>query len=541
MKKIYSILLTVLMVALVLSACSGNTPANGGKETNSGNKEDGSVKELSLEVMIPKFGVDPADTLVQQEWQKEMEAYLGVKLNIKWNRIQWGSEYFEKAKVILASGEVPDIMLVLGNNEINDYGAKGLFVDLAPYVEQYPNYKTFVEETPSSEQYLYSADKKIYAFFDGYNNQTGLQPSQYNPAYRLDIFEQNGIKIPETIDEFYDAAKKLKELYPDVYPVGTSQQYLAYDGFFNSFHTTSGIYWNGQQFVFGPTEQNFKEALQFMNKLYTDKLLDPAFVTDEIDQARPKATTGKTFMYPAIWSGFVTEFNDNAQANVKWTNALFPATEYGKGWQHSAEPLGKGLSNGSGIVISAKAKHPELLAKMVDYQYSDKMMTLMNWGVEGQTYEVKDGKKQLSDSILSADNIYDEMCKYSVGTSGSCRAGIVWSPQDKEAKYYDPGSVTTFYYNGEAKEESYWIANGTYAKDSVSPKDSMDAPRVVFDKDENEKKAYIMNTLDTYVKETIIKFIKGDMSFSEWDSFQANLKKMGDYEAVVKMHNDKLQ
>ncbi|THF77775.1 extracellular solute-binding protein [Cohnella fermenti] len=547
MQKSTTALLSILLASSMLAGCSGNND-NGGTDSgaspaasggSSASGDTNAVEELSFEVMIPKFGVDPADTLVQEQWEKEMETYLGVKLNIKWNRIQWGDEYFEKAKVMAASGEIPDVMLSLeGLSGINDNGEEGLYADLTPYLEQYPYYKEFVNGTPNSDTYLFSSNKKIYAYFDGYDNPTELTPSQYSSSYRLDVFEQNGIKIPETLDEMYDAAKKLKELYPDTYPIGSSGKYMAYAGFYNSLHTSDDIYWNGEKYVFGPTEMSFKEALEFMHKLYAEKLMDPDYFTDEIDQARPKATTGKTFIYPLSWSGFATEFNDNEQANVKWTNALIPSSKYGDAWLYSSEPAGKGLGNGSGIVISAKAKHPELLAKMLDYQYSGKMMTLMNWGVEGTTYEEKDGVKQYTSNILNADNLYDELCKYGVGTTGSCRAGIVWTPQDRVAKYTDPGSVTSFYHDGKETEESYWTANGTYGKGRVAPNDQ--APRINFTSDENEQISNTMTPVRTYVQESVIKFIKGEMDLSDWDKFQAQLKKMGDYESVVSLYQSKL-
>ena len=37
--------------------------------------------------------------------------------------------------------------------------------------------------------------------------------------YRKDIFESFNLKVPETLDEVYDAALMLKELYPSSYPV----------------------------------------------------------------------------------------------------------------------------------------------------------------------------------------------------------------------------------------------------------------------------------------------------------------------------------
>jgi putative aldouronate transport system substrate-binding protein len=540
MKKVLSIVISLVMIMTFIAACSKNdnsSPSSSASNSSPNTANNSDVKELSFEVMIPKFSVDPKDTLIQKEWEKEMESYLGVKLNITWNRLQWGDEYFQKSKLALSTGEMPDIMLALGKDQIDQYGMEGLFADLTPYVQEGQNYKSFIDATGDAEKYLYSGDNKIYAFFDGYNNPMDLQPSQYNAAYRLDIFEKNGIKIPTTVDEFYDAAKKLKELYPDVYPVGVSENYLAYNGFYNSFHAHEGVYYNGDKFVFGPAEENFKDAVQFMNKLFSEKLLDPAFGVDGIDQARPKATTGKTFMYPAMWSGFIAEFNTNTQASGKWTNALFPSSKYGVAWQQGAEPKGKGLSNGSGLVISAKAKHPELLAKLVDYQYSEKMMNLMNWGIEGETYVVNGDKKELAPNILNAENIYAEMDKLGLGTTGGSRSGIVWTPQDKLAKYTDPGSVTTFYHDGKAEEISYWVANGTYAKDSINPNDF--APRILFSKEENETKAAISTAIDTYVKESIANFITGKMKLSDWDKFQDKLNKMG-VESLLKMHNDKI-
>lgn len=45
----------------------------------------------------------------------------------------------------------------------------------------------------------------------------------------------------------------------------------------------------------------------------------------------------------------------------------------------------------------------------------------------------------------------------------------------------------------------------------------------------------------TYVKESIVNFIKGEMSLSDWDKFQAELKKLGDYEGILEMYNNKVK
>ena len=39
--------------------------------------------------------------------------------------------------------------------------------------------------------------------------------------------------------------------------------------------------------------------------------------------------------------------------------------------------------------------------KWLDWHYSEEATTLYNWGIEGQSYEVVDGKKQFTDLILN--------------------------------------------------------------------------------------------------------------------------------------------
>ena len=45
---------------------------------------------------------------------------------------------------------------------------------------------------------------------------------QNTSAYRYDVFEANNIKIPETLDEFYGAAKNLKSSTPTNIPLRQS-------------------------------------------------------------------------------------------------------------------------------------------------------------------------------------------------------------------------------------------------------------------------------------------------------------------------------
>ena len=56
-------------------------------------------------------------------------------------------------------------------------------------------------------------------------------------------------------------------------------------------------------------------------------------------------------------------------------------------------------------MINFNFEYPEWIIKMIDYQYSDEMMTMMNWGEEGVTYEIKeDGTKDFTESVYNQED-----------------------------------------------------------------------------------------------------------------------------------------
>lgn len=56
--------------------------------------------------------------------------------------------------------------------------------------------------------------------------------------------------------------------------------------------------------------------------------------------------------------------------------------------------------------ISASSKHPELAVQVLDYAYGEEGYLLFNYGIEGQSYNWKDGKPELTELITSnPDNL----------------------------------------------------------------------------------------------------------------------------------------
>ncbi|WP_339204295.1 extracellular solute-binding protein [Paenibacillus sp. FSL K6-3182] len=537
MKKKMVLVLSFLLVAtLVFAGCSkgDNKPSEQTNNSNSGETSKPSEpaeETIKINAYMSSFGDDPKDTELYKLWKEKMEAHIGKKLDIKWIYVN-SDDYPEKIKLTLASGDTPDIMSGVKDAEVMfQFGNQGSLLDIAPYLDEYaPNYKAYLESTKFSDKSMYTPEGKMFFFGDGFRNDTGLAGSAYPALYRFDVFQKHNIKVPENWDEFYDAAVKLKELYPDSYPVNSQEWPKFIDALALSNHTKSDIYWNGEKYVYGPTEESFKEGLMYIRKLYDEKLLDPEFLSQSQDQLKAKVTTGKSFMLPLAWAGWWEQYSVPDQG-VSWGAAVNPKNEkYGDQWVLGPALLGHTIYANYGVMVSKNTKYPELIVKMLDYQYSDEMIDLMHWGVEGKTYQMVEGKKE----FINKNGDWQE--KKDLNGDGTTRQGFVFAPQNYSTDYIAYKKVQ-FFAKGQFEEMRPQEGMGKFTSSETAIAPYEQAPVVRLSKDDEAKKAQIMTAVQTYLDENIYKFLLGERNLSEWDAFKKELSDIGDYQSIVDMMN----
>lgn len=54
-------------------------------------------------------------------------------------------------------------------------------------------------------------------------------------------------------------------------------------------------------------------------------------------------------------------------------------------------------------VITSACKDPVAAVRFIDYMYSPEGSDLLTWGIEGETYRIVDGKKELTEKALTVD------------------------------------------------------------------------------------------------------------------------------------------
>lgn len=525
-KKCAGITAAALAAVLAFSGCGGEK-----KVIQKGNSD-----ELSFSVYNPIFSKSPVGTQAQDKWQDMMEKYMGKKINISWVELPYG-DYYTKNQVYVASGEYSDVFLTFGIDQIIKLGESKQILNLSDYSKNTPNYNTFLEA--GQKKYVQNKKGDVFAFATAsVGEQNGNQSVN---TLRFDVFEKNNIPIPTNVEEYYQAAKKLKEIYPDSYPYTPMG---GIDSILNTFlqinHTGRSLYYNGEKFVYplANDEARVKEVVEYLKKMYDEKLLDPEFLTQSNDLLMQKMLSGKTFMVSGFMAIRINQYiNNNKEYNVRW--GIIPELKNFHNevpWKHESCRSGKRLDAGSGIVINSKAKNPDELVKLIDYQYSDEMIELNNWGIEGVTFtKDADGNRKYTDEIINSENSQTKLAEYGVGASMSVRCGIQFMPQDFDSYLSLYKDVPVYKDGKEYADNWYHFTDTAWGKDSINP--DSEKPSYSLESVEQYKYNSALESLNTYMDENISKFIIGQKSMSEWDSFVKGASAVADYNDIADKFN----
>lgn len=535
MNKLAKMLVLGLALLMVFSGCSNNS-----KKTDT-HEENQEVMRFS--VTLPANGVDNPNSLVGKEWHNRMEAYMGKKVEIEYNYIP-SSEYDEKVKLMIASDDLTDFFVTPLFYDTTEMAEQGQLLELGQYKDLMPNYMNYIGKVKNGMKRVTDAEGNMFTFKE---TSTPRFPEdrgmliQNTSAYRYDVFEANNIKIPETLDEFYGAAKKLKELYPDKYPVATKWNSLR--SLFSANHIRDEIFWDGEKYVYGVLDEGYKDALQFANKLYAEKLLDPEYTIDTDDTLKRKALNGDNLMWLTQWFTTPAEYTRTADDGKIFAVSLYPDNpKYGKAWQEvvngNTPDLGWGVYG-----VSSKVKNPEELIKFIDYQYSDEMIQLITWGIEGTTYTIgEDGVPTFVDSLKTAKDPWLEGDKYGMRASRNHNPGLQMVSDARAFVDFAATDYTVF--NG--KYEEVPIEKAEFLTSLPMPENDyvpswLSEPSIQLTGSESQRVSEIMNPIKTFVTEEQAKFVAGKNSFDNWQAFIDKVKKMGNIDEALKIYNDAAQ
>jgi putative aldouronate transport system substrate-binding protein len=375
---------TFAVCAILAALAASPAFAGGGKEEAPAAKASANFNATGLPIVKEKvnlhfIGMNMNTTRVGCWDETEMMQQLEAKTNvhITWDAVPQ-SAWKEKKNLLIASNELPDGFmspLSLSADEISTLGADGVLLPLDDLLVKYaPTVTAIMNKYPTYDPFVRSLDGKIYAI--AWMQDLGFD-SFSGSIIRKDWLDQLGLKMPTTTEEFYQVLKTFKEKDPAgggktipfsfLYQEGANVNrevkrefewiFLAFGVPENPKHIA--IEDNGE-LIFTADKPGFKDAIKYLNRLYSEKLIDQEIFTQD--------RTLLTNKIRQLNVGTYTDYRlktSMASEEIQGRFTHMPPLKGPKGDQRWLRGL-VGLSEGA-FALTKNCKNPEIAIRWLDY------------------------------------------------------------------------------------------------------------------------------------------------------------------------------
>lgn len=520
-KRLVVLLLVGCMaLSTMLSGCgkTADSEENTDKSSEEATKESDAegLEEITITMMMAEPSTqEMPDTFPTLEAIKK-------KFNINVDlQIIPGADYPTKVATTLASNSMPDVMCGLTTAEVNQYARTGILLNLEEYKDYAPDYYGLIEaEDRAIEANKIRVDGNMYCFYTLEKYRIALGNFI---GIRMDLLEEQGIAIPTTYEEYYDALLQLKEAYPDMYGFSSraGTNYLigafAYSlgtGGFPSWDTERGMYYepDTDSYVYGPTDEKFTRVVNFLRQAYADGILDPDYAVMDKDTMFEKLSSGQ-MMTVKDNNSFIARTYNPSLAQID-ENAYFDILDplvNEDGVARDFRPVKDWWDNVA--VVSSQTKYPERVIEMLNWLYTEEGSLISNFGVEGEQYDMVDGKpvykQELIDQYANADDVASAVL-------GSFGGGLLGFGLYVDESIYTQVSDPIYLENAERIDA--WTEEGTVTYLGGWPP---------FTEEEQERVVEIEQKLSNVFNQEIDGFITGKTSMDEWPAFVEQLESQG--------------
>lgn len=503
MKKQLALSMSAAMALTLLAGCGGSGSSSSAAASGSDTAEAAATGAPTITFMMPTFyGTEFQNENSDQVIQAYTD-YTGI--NVEW-RLEANDTYKDKFGLTLMDKDnMPMVLTASGALDANivDAAKAGAFWDLSPYLEDstaYPN--------------LSQANKDVLKGLTVNSQVIGLPRTRsigrYGLAYRTDWAEAVGItEPPETIEDVYNMLYAFTYNDPD--GNGKNDTYglsgAGINGFsailmaFGVAEPNNFIIRDGQ-LVFSAIDDGMKDAVTFIKKMVDAGVVDPEMMTNGSSEHRDKAIRGEVGMvWIDLWNMHKQVYADQIKAinpNAEWI--LLDGVEGPGGKYAYSNPTASATRY---YALSADLEdEPEKLAAAIQLlNYLSNPTTggrLVSFGIEGVHYELGE-----NDAIIALPAMND--LTYS------------WVYQLTGREDYDYLCAKFGY----AREFIDYIAS-----DSISLLNTyngaVSAPETVNVAD-----------IERYAEEELTRFIYGERSLDEWDSYVATLRNVYGLDAYI--------
>ncbi|MEG0293717.1 MAG: extracellular solute-binding protein [Enterococcus sp.] len=526
------ILIGLVSCGILLAACGVGNEKN--DESTTPEKETTGIKlgtvgefpvvEETLEMTMMGPGAGMA------EW-KDMAVFQSMadKTNIEFSfTTPPMADFATKLNLAFASGDLPDVLFGTDANNLTpememQYGEQGILIPLEKLIEDnMPNFHKILEENPEIRKSITTPSGHIYTLPFIPRGSTSIWP-RWPLWYNGEWLDALGVKeLPKTTDEFYDLLVRFRDEDPngngkkDEIPF-TDEKMDSRLWLLGAFGLTDRtIEEIDGTVVYAPITENYKEFLIYMNKLYSEKLIDQEVYSQSGEQKKAKGQNNQLGVFPDWYSMFTTGKTEKEAINDPM---FFPLTSDIN--KERIAPASTRLGRAT-FAITSKNPSPEASLRWVDYFYTPEGSDFLNVGPEGALWEYAENDQgervRVFTEGVDIDNTEDWRSKVTPDY------GI------PVPKMSFPGSEKTYtpiIANANDKVDTSFndfIEEQTNEK--IEPFAKVTFPLLYLTTEESEKVRDIATDLKAYVEQMEAKFITGLEPIENWDKYVETIEGM---------------
>lgn len=531
-KRLLAITLAGFMAASTLAGCSSKPADNGTAKTSAagestiGGKGAGTEAPAgdSVELKIHYHSNNKFTVLDKDGNLLPVFALAAEKTNVTLvNTANPVAQKSEEEFQLQATDKFPADIYGGANlkGPIFTYALQGAFVPMNDLIESdAPNIKKYLEENPDIKKALTAPDGNIYML-------NYVPDGDVGRAYliRTDWLNNLGLEMPKTLDEL----EKVLYAFRDNDPNGNGEKdEIPYfnDKFEEMIRLANlwgaRVYGNDSfkdrvvmdadgQMYHAWTAPEFKEALINIKRWYEDGIIDPEVFTRKANTARQTLWTkenrgGMTHEWVASTTNY--NYNEELLAAVPEfkVEAMLPVSANGPAFEEHQRAQVKP----DGWAISSNCKDPKAAIRFMDWFYSEEGNRAANFGIEGQTYTLENGKPQFTGEVLK-------------------QGGVNVYLQQNFGAQLPIGYAQDYEY-----EKQWTVKEGQEAYDLYKNADIWSAPYTpILNYTEEETAIYdqYLTSLNTYQDEMVNAFITGKTDIeSNWDTYVEKCRELGSEE-----------
>lgn len=441
----------------------------------------------------------------------------------------------QKLSAVMASGDLPDVILRgMSSEQMVSFGIQGLIIPLNDYVEKWGvNLHVMWEDDPRVPYEMIAPDGNIY-YLPNYSARDNSHVQCFEKCLiNVSWLTRLGLDMPKTTEEFYNVMVQFRDEDAngngdptDEIPVAAVAGYFEtffMDAFqYNSKAANTWLYVENGVLDIACNKDGFREGLRYMARLYQNDLTDKEIFIATRDQVK---------MYTATPGGSIV----GASPTYAWSHIMDITTDIVNEYEFLEPLIGPDGTRQTPWVknpvvpsffITSACKIPDIAFRWGDAMLIKKLenKAIDSWkGEEGVDWRYAlpgeyglDGKTPAVYKVLFAwgeqtdNHWYDYGLHYFQKELVLVQA-VETSGWDQERKLYE-ATINKYLPYG---------VQGTVSN------------RIMFAPNEVQYVGQLKETLTSFVRESMSKFVTGTMSLdNEWDAYLAELDRIGINEFV---------